>query len=93
MKDKKSKGLTDKEIAIIESIKSKFQESGVQAVSTSNHNYDFIDRYLTEAKNILLWDTELEHHQYYDLDEIKRILDRDNRIKILLIKYGSTYDR
>lgn len=90
---KSRKDITDEEMKHIKEILDKFKRSGVHAVSTYARYFDFVKQYIPEANNILLWDTHLEPHKYSDLRKINKILSKDKRIKVLLVKFRSNYDR
>ena len=77
----------------IKLIKRKIIKSGIDSVSSNNDNYSFVNNYLKEVKNILLWDTNLQHHQYKDRKMIYDMLGKDDRIKVFLVKFKSEYDR
>ncbi len=62
-------------------------------ISTYSKYHSFIVTLLKTNKKILLWNTSLEHHKFFDRKKIKQIIARDKNIHVLLIQLESQYDR
>lgn len=62
-------------------------------ISMDSKFYRFAAERLPGNKDILLWNTALEHHKFFDRKKIKNILSADKRIQVLLTQFESRYDR
>jgi heptose-I-phosphate ethanolaminephosphotransferase len=84
---------TSEDTANILNTKKIINGGSADAVSAHADNLIFIQQYLKEVKNILLWAPELDIDNKYHRAKIRRILFSDRRIKVLLVHLDSKYYR
>ena len=84
--------LTEQEKQEIARIAQRAISTQVDGVSTYAQAYDFVVQNLPKTLDILLWDIELEHHRAHHLKRINTWLE-DPRVKVILVKFASAYDR
>ncbi|MEN8190039.1 MAG: hypothetical protein ABFS19_09355 [Thermodesulfobacteriota bacterium] len=62
-------------------------------VSTGSGYQPALEEVIDVKKEILLWTTELKQHSFFDRRKIRSILSQDSRVKVLLTKFSSKFDR
>jgi len=91
--EKEFSNLTGKEEKKLRKLQEDIGKGNFDYISTYSKYYSFIKRMLSVDKEILLWNVELEPYSYFDRKKILKIISQDNKIKILLVKLKSKYDR
>ena len=85
--------LTTDEEQLVLRIQNSINKGTFDYISTDSQYLPFIDTLLKNKKKILLWNTSLEHHKFFDRKKIKQIIESDKDIHVLLIQLESQYDR
>lgn len=85
--------LTKEDAANILNKKKIINESAIGTISLHADHLNSIQQDLEDVKNILLWAPELDIDNKYHRAKIKRILSADRRIKVLLVRLDSKYNR
>jgi len=93
LKEKDYRNLTTVESQSLNQMQHAINQGNFDYISTYSKYHFFVNGLLSVNKKILLWNVGLEHHNYFDMRKIKKILALDKNIQVLLIQFDSKYDR